>query len=69
MSKYEQLWIYVSERNQQILKLSFDEIERVLGFPLDHSFLKYKKESENYGYAVVKISLKENFVTFKKAEK
>ena len=29
-------------------KLTYDEIKNILGFEIDHSFLKYKKELENY---------------------
>lgn len=39
--------------------LSFEEINEVLGFKIDHSFLNYKKELEEYGYRVEKIYLKE----------
>lgn len=36
------------------------------GIPIDHSFLNYKKELQNYGFKVGKISLKEQTVTFGK---
>ena len=38
----------------------------IAGVPLDHSFLKYKKELCNYGYEVVKISMKAQTVLFAK---
>ena len=44
MSKYGELWKYVSEKDGDELSLSFDEIESVAGVALDHSFLNYKKE-------------------------
>ena len=44
MSKYSELWKYVSEKDGDELSLSFDEIESVAGVALDHSFLNYKKE-------------------------
>ena len=31
---------------------------KIAGVPIDHSFLKYKKEMEDYGYQVGKISMK-----------
>ena len=37
-----------------------------VGVPLDHSFLKYKKELIPFGYTVGKISMKEQTVTFLK---
>ena len=46
--------------------MTFDEIKEVLGFPIDHSFLNYKKELSEFGYQTGKISLKEQTVIFKK---
>ena len=43
---------------------SFERIEEILGFPMDHSFLNYKQEAEKFGYRVEKISLKEKWVRF-----
>lgn len=43
---------------------SFERIEEILGFPLDHSFLNYKQEAEQFGYRVEKIPLKEKWVRF-----
>ena len=31
--------------------MTFDEIEEAAGLPIDHSFLKFKKELLDYGYA------------------
>ena len=64
MSKYKPLWVYLKENGEENYKLTFDEIQKVLGFKIDHSFLTYKKESENYGYAVEKISMKDKTVEF-----
>lgn len=44
--------------------LTFDEIEDVLGFQIDHSFLKYKKELAERGAEVFRISLKNKTVHF-----
>lgn len=59
MSKYEPLWNYIKNNNKDSYKLTYDEIENILGFPIDHSFLTYKKELISYGYEVTKISMKE----------
>lgn len=67
MSKYLPLWEYVSKRNDESFSLSFDEMEALLGFPVDHSFLTYKKELSDYGAKVEKISIKERRVLFGKA--
>ena len=46
--------------------LIFEEIQNIEGIPIDHSFLKYKKELLQYGYQVRKISMKEQRVVFNK---
>jgi len=66
MSKYNPLWEYIRDNGNDDYKLSFDEIRNILGFEIDHSFLTYKKELENYGYEVAKISMKDKFVMIKK---
>ena len=48
------------------LMLTFEEVRDVLGFEIDHSFLDCKKELEEHGYKVDKISLKEQKITFEK---
>ena len=47
-------------------KLTYDEIKNILGFEIDHSFFKYKKELENYGYVIVKINMKNKTIEFNK---
>lgn len=66
MSKYEPLWSYIKQSGADSLKLTFAEIEGIAEIPIDHSFLKYKKELTEYGYEVGKISMKEQTVVFKK---
>ncbi|MCD7118650.1 hypothetical protein LTY56_08450 [Limosilactobacillus albertensis] len=46
--------------------LTFDQIGVIAGVPLDHSFLRYKKELLNYGFKVEKISMKNQLVEFTK---
>ena len=64
MSKYDSLWKYVQNSGMKNLKLTFEEIQSIAGIPVDHSFLKYKKELEEYGYQVGKISMKEQTINF-----
>ncbi len=65
MSKYDPLWKYVQKRGEgRPFRLTFEEIQRIAGIPIDHSFLKYKKELTKYGYQVGKISMKEQTVMF-----
>ncbi len=66
MSKYEPLWKYLKEKNEDNYKLSYEKIRSILGFDIDHSFLTYKKESKEYGYEVSKISMKEKTINFNK---
>ncbi|WP_130999647.1 hypothetical protein [Clostridioides difficile] len=66
MSNYSSLWEYVKKNNSQSFKLTFEEIKDIAGIEIDHSFLKYKKELNEYGYQVGKISLKEKTVIFDK---
>lgn len=68
MSKYEPLWKYFRDNKKTEYKLSYEEIKNILGFDIDHSFLKYKKELLEYGYEVVKISIKEKYVLIHKKE-
>lgn len=64
MSKYDSLWRYLRERGAAQLTLTFGQIGEIAGTPLDHSFLKYKKELLPYGYEVGKISMKAQTVLF-----
>jgi len=66
MSKYNALWEYVRENGSQSITLTFDEIQNIAGIPIDHSFLKYKKELTGYGYEVEKISMKAQTVAFRR---
>lgn len=66
MSKYNTLWKYLKDNNKDSYKLSFSEIKTILGFDIDHSFLKYKTELKDYGYEVKKISMKEEYIIFSK---
>ncbi len=68
MSKYSALWEWVKSNGSLSFKLTFEEIQNIAGIPIDHSFLKYKKELEEYGYQVGKISMKEKTVIFNKIE-
>ena len=43
MSKYEPLWNWIETCAAENFTLTFAEIQQILGFPIDHSFLTYKK--------------------------
>ena len=64
MSKYRALWEWIGKNGADSFALSFDEVEKIAGLPLDHSFLKYKKELLDYGYEVQKISMKTQMINF-----
>ena len=44
MSKYDALWKHIAAQDEDVLKLSFSQIGEIAGIPLDHSFLRFKKE-------------------------
>lgn len=69
MSKYDLLWKWIRENGSGSFRLTFEEIEKITGIPIDHSFLKFKKELLEYGYEVGKISMKEQTVSFRKTDK
>ncbi len=66
MSKYEKLWMYLKNQTSQKITLTYAEIEKIGGVPLDHSFLTYKKELIDFGWSVQKISMKNKTVAFEK---
>lgn len=68
MSKYDALWEAVRQNGSPSFTLTFGEIEQLAGIPIDHAFLRYKKELTAYGYQVEKISMKEQTVRFKKLD-
>lgn len=68
MSKYDGLWKWIAESGQDKLILTFERIEELAGVPMNHSFLKYKKELSDYGYQTEKISMKNKTVTFVKVK-
>ncbi len=68
MSKYSSLWEYIQSNGSPSLRLTFKEIQNIAGIPVDHSFLKYKKELTEYGYQVGKISMKEQTIIFNKID-
>ena len=68
INKYVKLWEYIKDNKKEHYKLSFDDIENILGFKINHSFLNCKKELIGYGYVVKRISLKEKYVEIDKLD-
>lgn len=68
MSKYDQLWRYIANNKSKNFELTFKQVEEIAGVPLDHSFLRYKKELLDYCFKVEKISLKNQVVKFTKLD-
>lgn len=66
MSKYAPLWDWIAKNGTEKFKLTYEEIEKIAGVPIDHSFLTFKKELLEYGYQVGKISMKAETVEFLK---
>ena len=69
MSKYDALWAWIAENGMDSFTLTYGEIGEIAGVPLDHCFLKYKKELQSFGFEVVKISMKEQTVLFQRLRK
>ena len=68
MSKYDALWAWIQDNGTDSFQLTFAEIEKIAGLPIDHPFLTYKKELTAYGYQVGKISMKAQTVAFQKLD-
>lgn len=68
MSKYAPLWVAVGKHTEDSFTLTYEEIDRILGFPIDHAFLTFKKELPAYGYEVGKISMKAQTVVFRRVD-
>lgn len=66
MSKYTPLWKYIKENKSE--KLSFADIKNILGLEIDHTFLLYKKELNEYGYEIEKISIKNKYILIKEIQ-
>ncbi len=69
MSKYEKLWNYIKDCNEDTITLTFEEIGNIADAPIDHSFLRHKKELTEYGWEVGKISMKAQTVLFTRVKK
>ena len=48
MSKYDKMWRYVQCIPQKEIQITFERAEEILGFPINHSFLNYKKRSGKF---------------------
>lgn len=68
ISKYDSLREYIGKCGEREITLSYEEIAKICGVPIDHSFLTYKKELDGYGYRAEKISMKDKAVRFFKNE-
>lgn len=66
MSKYEPLWKYLKDNDKDSYQLTYEEIKKIIGSEIDHSFLTYKKEAKEFGYEVSKISMKDKTIIFNK---
>lgn len=65
-NRYSKLWLYIKDCGEDNIIVTFGEIAKITGFPIDHSFLQNKKELLEYGYEVGKISMKNESVSFHK---
>ena len=65
MSKFKPLWKYIKDNKDEDFQLSSDQIKKIAGLPIDHSFLTYKNILY-YVFKVFKVSLKNKTIDFKK---
>jgi hypothetical protein len=75
--KYQKLTEYLLKNGQKEIRLTLEEIQKILGFPLDTSAYQYREFWANCtastkayswmeaGYEIIKIDLKEGFLVFK----
>ena len=47
MSKYNPLWNWIKENDTDSFKLTYAKIEKIVGLPIDHSFLNIKRSCFN----------------------
>ncbi|MGM9940950.1 MAG: hypothetical protein ACI32N_03025 [Bulleidia sp.] len=66
MNSYDRLSEWIVENGRDRFELTFDQMEQILGFPVNHAFLTYKKQLVQYGFEVVRISMKNRTVLFRK---
>ena len=78
--KYQKLAEYLKNCRQKEIRLTLDEIQDILGFPLDESAYKYREFWANCtastkafswmeaGYEIIKTNLKEKTLTFRKKD-
>lgn len=64
--KYDNLWVYI--KNEDVREITFEKIEDILGFKINHSFLNEKKNLKKYGYEISKISLKERIMYIRRID-
>ena len=64
--KYDNLWVYI--KNEDVREITFEKIEDILGFKINHAFLNEKKNLKKYGYEISKISLKEKIVYIRRID-
>ena len=68
ISLFDSLCEFIVKCCEREITLSYEEIEKICGVPIDHSFLTYKKELDSYGYRAEKISMKDKTERFVKNE-
>ena len=64
--KYDNLWVYI--KNENVREITFEKIEDILGFKINHAFLNEKKNLKKYGYEISRISLKEKILYIRRID-
>lgn len=68
MSDYKKLWKYLSESSQTVIKLTFEDINKIVGFEPTRMFIFDKLEAVNCGYEAIEYFYKNKYVVFRKID-
>lgn len=68
MSDYKKLWKYLGESSQTVIKLTFEDINKIVGFEPKRMFIFDKLEAVNCGYEAIEYSYKNKYVVFRKID-
>ena len=69
MTVFRKLWLYLQDQCVTTEILTFDDINCICGHNVDNTFMKYRKEAEEYGISVVKVDLRNRKVHFARIPK
>jgi len=69
MKDYTKLWNYLKTCDTEIVRLTFDDIEKLVGFKPGRSFIFDKLESVGCDFEAIDYSYSGQYVVFRKIDK